>query len=258
MYQAEKRHDEREAMFKKAKAMVLKVRARMPRLGTRKLYFLLKDAFSAKGIKLGRDALFSLLRREHMLITRKKNYAKTTNSKHWLKKHPNLLRDVRPIHPEQVFVSDITYVKTREQTCYLSLVTDAVSRKIMGYNLSKDLGAESTVKALEAAIENKQRQVGTIHHSDRGLQYASAIYQEKLKKSGMIPSMTDGYDCYQNALAERVNGILKQEFITVTCNDIKELKTLVKESVEIYNSERPHLSLGMRTPNDAHESGCGG
>jgi transposase InsO family protein len=244
-------------MLQEAKAMVLSVRARMPRLGTRKLYFLLKDAFSAKGIKLGRDALFSLLRREHMLIRRRKNYTKTTNSKHWLKKYPNLLKDVQPRHPEQVFVSDITYVKTREQTCYLSLVTDAFSRKIMGYNVSRDLGAESTAKALDAAIENKQRRMTTIHHSDRGLQYASSIYQKKLLESGMIPSMTDGYDCYQNALAERMNGILKQEFMVATCNDLEELNTLVKESVEIYNTERPHLSLGMKTPSDVHESGCG-
>ena len=257
MYQAEKRHDAREAKLQEAKAMVLKVRARMPRLGTRKLYFLLKDAFAAKGIKVGRDALFSLLRREHMLITRKKNYTKTTNSKHWLKKHPNLLKEVHPGYPEHVFVSDITYVKTREQTCYLTLVTDAFSRKIMGYNVSKDLGAESTIKALDAAIENKRRTVNTIHHSDRGLQYASSVYQEKLMESGMVPSMTDGYDCYQNALAERMNGILKQEFMIAKCNDFAELNTMVKESVEIYNSERPHLSLGMRTPSNVHESGCG-
>ncbi|SOB57606.1 Integrase catalytic region ISDde2 (fragment) [Pseudodesulfovibrio profundus] len=257
MYQAEKRHDAREAMYQEAKAMVLNVRTRMPRLGTRKLYHLLKDAFSAKGIRLGRDGLFSLLRREHMLIKRRKNYTKTTNSKHWLKKHPNLLKDVQPRCPEQVFVSDITYVNTREQTCYLSLVTDAFSRKIMGYNVSRDLSAESTTKALDAAVENKRRRVNTIHHSDRGLQYASSVYQRKLQESGMVPSMTDGYDCYQNALAERMNGILKQEFMVTKCNDFAELNTLVRESVEIYNSQRPHLSLGMRTPNDVHESGCG-
>jgi transposase InsO family protein len=99
--------------------------------------------------------------------------------------------------------------------------------------------------------------VNTIHHSDRGLQYASSVYQKKLQQSGMVPSMTDGYDCYQNALAERMNGILKQEFMFAKCNDFAELKILVRESVEIYNSQRPHLSLGMRTPNDVHKSGCG-
>jgi len=177
-----------------------------------------------------------------MLIKRRKNYTKTTNSKHWLKKHPNLLKDVQPKCPEQVFVSDITYVKTREQTCYL---------------VSRDLGAESTTKALDAAVKNKRRMVNTIHHSDRGLQYASSVYQKKLKQSGMVPSMADGYDCYQNALAERMNGILKQEFMFAKCNDFAKLKILVRESVEIYNSQRPHLSLGMRTPNDVHKSGCG-
>ena len=257
MYQAEKRHDAREAKLQEAKVLVLNMRARMPRLGTRKLYFLLKENFEAKGIKLGRDALFSLLRREHLLIKRKKNYTKTTNSKHWLKKHPNLLKEVHPRHPEQVFVSDITYLKTQDSTCYLSLVTDAFSRKIMGHSLSRDLTAESSVKALDAAIENSRKTVNTIHHSDRGLQYAASVYQERLAKAGMTPSMTDGYDCYQNALAERMNGILKQEFMIVTCNNFEELDTLVKESIEIYNSERPHLSLGMKTPNDVHESGCG-
>ena len=257
VYQAEKRHIEREAKLQEAKAMVLRVRARMPRLGTRKLHYLLKESFAASGVKLGRDALFSLLRREHLLIKRKKNYTKTTNSKHWLKKHPNLLKEGRPQTPEQVFVSDITYVKTHNQTCYVSLVTDAFSRKIMGFNVSKDLGAESTVKALDVAIKNKESNINTIHHSDRGLQYASSIYQQRLASAGMIPSMTDGYDCYQNALAERINGILKQEFMVATCKNFEELKTLVKESIKIYNSERPHLSLEMKTPNDIHKSGCG-
>ena len=257
MYQAEQRHEVREAKLQKAKAIVQEVRNRLPRLGTRKLYFLLKPTFVDQGIKLGRDALFSLLRREHMLITPRKNYTKTTHSKHWLKKHPNLLKEVKPDCPEQVFVSDITYLKTRKRTCYLALVTDAFSRKIMGYNVSEDLGAESTVKALEVAIRNSQEPMNVIHHSDRGLQYASSLYQQKLKNAGMLPSMTDGYDCYQNALAERVNGILKQEFLFARCNDTRELETLVKESIEIYNSERPHLSLKMLTPNDVHESGCG-
>lgn len=255
MYQAEKRHDAREAKLAEVKRLVLNTRARMPRLGTRKLYFLLKESFSARGIKLGRDGLFSFLRREHLLIKQKKNYTKTTNSKHWLKKHPNLLKEITPKRPEHIFVSDITYLKTKDQTYYLSLVTDAFSRKIMGHYLSQDMGADSVSKALDQAISSSWRTSGVIHHSDRGLQYASSVYQNKLTKAGMFPSMTDGYDCYQNALAERVNGILKHEFLFPICNCFEELQTLVRESIKIYNTERPHLSLGMKTPENVHKTG---
>jgi len=237
---------------------VLNLRVRMPRLGTRKLYFLLREKFVVRGIKLGRDAFFALLRREHLLIRPKKNYTKTTNSKHWLKKHPNLLKEFKAQQPEEVFVSDITYVKTSKKTYYLSLITDSFSRKIVGHNLGYDLSAEGASKALDMAIKGRKTKKRTIHHSDRGLQYASAVYQNKLLKAEMVPSMTDGYDCYQNALAERINGILKQEFLTVTCNSYDELNSLVKESIEIYNYERPHLSLKMKTPNQIHELGCGG
>jgi transposase InsO family protein len=256
VYQAEKRFEFRAIQLQVVKELVLAVRARMPRLGTRKLYSLLCDAISAKGIKLGRDALFALLRKEHMLIRRKRNYTKTTNSKHWLKKHPNLFKDTRPSSPEQVFVSDITYLSTREQTYYLTLVTDAYSRKIMGHSLNRDLGAEGVSKALEKAARNRLTTKEAIHHSDRGLQYASTIYQDKLSKAGMLCSMTDGYDCYQNALAERVNGILKQEFLFVPCKSYDELKAVVDESIGIYNTERPHLSLNMKTPEYVHKMGC--
>ncbi len=238
------------------KKLVLAVRARMPRLGTRKLYALLREAISAKGIKLGRDALFAMLREEHMLIRPKKNYTKTTNSRHWMKKHPNLLKENQPTGPEEVFVSDITYLVTNKRTYYLSLITDAFSRKIMGHSLNPDLGAEGASRALDIAAKSRLTTKRTIHHSDRGLQYASALYQGKLKEARMIPSMTDGYDCYQNALAERMNGILKQEFLFVNCSNYEELNALVKESVEIYNSERPHLSLDMQTPESVHKSGC--
>jgi transposase InsO family protein len=206
-----------------------------------------------KDIKLGRDALFAFLRKEHLLVTPRKSYTKTTNSKHWLKKHPNLLKETEVNRPEQIFVSDITYLKAKEKTYYLSLVTDAYSRKIMGHNLSRGMEAESVAIALDEAIKAKLTTEKTIHHSDRGLQYASNIYQQKLKNAHMIPSMTDGYDCYQNALAERMNGILKQEFLFVGCQNYKELRTVVKESIEIYNSERPHLSLNMKTPNSVHK-----
>lgn len=226
---------------------------KMPRLGTRKLYYLLKNDFESNCIKIGRDALFDYLRSENLLIKQKKNYTKTTNSKHWLRKYPNLLEDFKPIGPEQVFVSDITYIKTREKTYYLSLVTDAFSRKIMGHKLSDDMSAENVVQALKMATKKRSTSKPLIHHSDRGLQYCSSLYQAELAKNKIMPSMTDGYDCYQNALAERINGILKQEFLIETCNTGKDLKKLIDESIEIYNSKRPHLSLRMKTPNFIHE-----
>lgn len=256
LYQARRRAEVREEELSRIKPLVREMRIRMPRIGTRKLYYLLKDEFVRQGIKIGRDALFAYLRSEHMLIKPRKSYTKTTYSKHWLRKHPNLLREVEVNRPEQVFVSDITYVKSNERTHYLSLVTDACSRKIMGHKLSDDLSAENVVQALKMAIRNRETGEPLIHHSDRGLQYCSSVYQDELKNNGINPSMTDGYDCYQNALAERVNGILKQEFLLETCNTGEELETMINESIETYNGSRPHLSLKMQTPNAAHKKAC--
>ncbi len=253
VYQQEVRNKERTKELEKVKSMVQTIRMEMPQIGTRKLYYLLKESFVRNHIKIGRDGLFRYLRSENMLVKPKKNYTKTTNSKHWLKKHPNLYGAMKLTRPEQAFVSDITYLKSREKTHYLSLVTDAFSRKIMGYKLSDNMNAENVVQALEMAVEKRTTSDVLIHHSDRGLQYASETYQNKLKAEIILPSMTDGYDCYQNALAERVNGILKQEFLYYKCNNTNELETLVKESIEIYNEKRPQLSLGMKTPNFVHK-----
>jgi transposase InsO family protein len=253
MYQRVTRSTEQADQLQIVHALVVQQRRLMPRVGTRKLHYLLKDELDAKGIKLGRDGLFRLLRCSHMLITPKKNYTKTTHSKHWLTKHPNLMKQVRPTHPEQYFVSDITYVKSAERTHYLSLVTDAYSRKIMGYHLSDDLSAESVAQALKKAVRHRHTTQELVHHSDRGLQYCSSVYQRQLRLNNILPSMTDGYDCYQNALAERVNGILKGEFLIYRCRTGKELNTLISESIDTYNNKRPHLSLGMKTPTFIHE-----
>ncbi|WP_407635930.1 IS3 family transposase [Owenweeksia hongkongensis] len=253
IYQARARALNRADELAQLKPMVLAIRMRMPRLGTRKLYYLLQSDLKKMGIKIGRDAFFDYLRSEHLLIRPKKTYTKTTNSKHWLHKHPNLLKEHKVTRPEEVLVSDITYVKTRERTHYLSLVTDACSRKIMGYHLSEDMAAEQVVKALKMAMKHRRSQAPMIHHSDRGLQYCAAVYQNELQKHQVTPSMTDGYDCYQNALAERVNGILKNEFLIETCNTASELQLLIKQSIETYNNLRPHLSLNYKTPNFIHE-----
>ena len=225
----------------------------MPRLGTRKLYFLLKPKLEQLGIKIGRDGLFDYLRKNNLLVKPKRSYTKTTYSRHWMKKHPNLFQGLAVKRPEQVFVSDITYVESDEGVHYLSLVTDASSRKIMGHELSYEMKASDTVKALERAIKNRQSTLPLLHHSDRGSQYCSALYQDVLNKHQIKPSMTDGYDCYQNALAERINGILKHEFLIYRCKTFEDLQVLVKESVDVYNQLRPHLSLGMKTPNEVHK-----
>ncbi len=225
----------------------------MPKLGTRKLYALLKPKLESAGIKLGRDGLFQYLRDHKLLIRRKRRYIKTTDSKHRLKVHPNRLKDFQVSRPEQVLVSDITYLKSDEGVHYLSLVTDAYSRKIMGYHLSRDMTAEEVVKALHHAAKQRLTTWPSLHHSDRGRQYSARVYQSALQRYDINPSMTDGYDCYQNALAERVNGILKQEFLLVRCQSFESLKCLVAESIEIYNTMRPHLSLGMKTPEEVHK-----
>jgi putative transposase len=237
--------------------MVQEVRRYLPRLGTRKLYYLIKPKLEAQGIKMGRDGLFSYLRAHHLLVKPKRSYTKTTFSKHWMKKHPNVFQETTLTRPEQAFVSDITYVESDQGVHYLSLVTDACSRKIMGHELSHEMKAQDVVKALKKAIEQRDTDKPLMHHSDRGSQYCSEAYQKVLRQHGIQPSMTDGYDCYQNALAERVNGILKQEFLIHRCKSFAELKTLVEESIYAYNHFRPHLSLGMKTPEEAHKkAGC--
>ncbi|MEG3620371.1 IS3 family transposase [Magnetovibrio sp. PR-2] len=253
IYQREWRAQSRMQEMEPVKAMVMDVRRFMPRLGTRKLYHLLKPRILALGVKLGRDGLFGYLRDEGLLVRPRRSYTKTTWSKHWMRKHPNLLKDHHADRPEAVFVSDITYLESDEGVHYLSLVTDAYSRKIMGYEVSRQMKAKDVAKALSMAIKARRSQKPLIHHSDRGLQYCSAIYQTILAAHHIRPSMTDGYDCYQNALAERINGILKQEFLLHRCKSFADLEKLVEQSIDIYNHMRPHLSLGMRTPQQVHE-----
>ncbi|WED26271.1 IS3 family transposase [Vibrio sp. DW001] len=255
VYQAIKRIQNRAKKLEPVRECVMYWRKYMPRIWARKLYQLIKPELEKQGIKLGRDGLFRYLREQGMLVQPRKSYTKTTNSNHWMRKHPNLLKEHSPKTPEEVFVSDITYVESEQGVHYLSLVTGAYSRKIMGYELSNEMKATDVVKALNMAVKNRQYSRNAIHHSDRGLQYCSGVYQTALTRSGIKPSMTDGYDCYQNALAERINGILKQEFLLYKCRGLDELKLLVDESIQIYNEMRPHLSLGMETPNEVHKKG---
>ena len=233
--------------------MVLQIRAALPRLGTRKLYHLLQKDMHQDGIKMGRDKLFNLLGRKGLLVYKKKKYTKTTNSKHWLKKYPNLASGLLLHKPEQLWVADITYLQTKTGHEYLHLITDAYSKKIMGYELSENLKAESTLRALDMAVKNRKYKHQLIHHSDRGLQYCSSLYTNKLKENGIKISMTEQYDPYENAVAERVNGILKDEFgLDEIFETNKALHKQLKQAIALYNNLRPHLSIKMLTPEMAH------
>jgi transposase InsO family protein len=226
----------------------------MPRIGTRKLQYLIQDDLRKQEIKIGRDVLFNFLRAEHLLIRPKRSYIKTTNSKHWMKKYPNLLEKIQVNRPEQVWVSDITYIKTDQGYRYLSLVTDAYSKKIMGYELNTDLSVDGPLKALKMAIKARSFQSNLIHHSDRGLQYCSAEYIKCLADHQINISMTQNGDPYENAIAERVNGILKYEFLLIDGFADENVATkAIVQSVDIYNHERPHLTWNMLTPVQAHK-----
>lgn len=251
-YLSRQKHRANEVVL--VKELVSEWRKLMPRLGGKKLYNLIKPKLLESDVKMGRDCFFDYLRDHDLLVKPVKRYTKTTFSHHRFKKHPNLFSDLSLKRPNQAYVSDITYIESEEGVHYLSLVTDAYSRKIVGHHLSKDMKAESVVKAIHAAKKHRfDERESLIHHSDRGTQYCSDTYQKELKKQKIKPSTTDGYDCYQNALAERVNGILKQEFLLFKCKTFTDLKKLIDESVMIYNHYRPHLSLGMKTPNQVHK-----
>lgn len=230
-------------------------RALHPRIGTRKLHYLLNQHAA---IKVGRDHLFALLREHRMLIQPKRAYHKTTQSHHRFHCHPNLIKSgtdqIIPTGIEQLWVADITYLPVQHGEAYLSLVTDAWSRKIMGYHVHDTLSTTDVVKAYKKALKTRTGSGILIHHSDRGIQYCSKLYQSEHAKYGVCCSMTDGYDCYQNALAERVNGILKYEYLFHKPKDLQEAKELVKNSIWIYNYKRPHLSLKYKTPNEVHQA----
>lgn len=237
-----------------AKQKVLSVRAVMPRLGTRKLYYLLQANFKKEGIALGRDSLFNLLRDEGLLIGKKRRYTKTTNSRHWMHKYPNLIKGIELTHPEQLWVADITYIVVEDGFYYLHLITDAYSKRIMGYHLSGTLAASSSVKALQMAIKARKYDGALIHHSDRGLQYCSALYTKLLQQNGTAISMTEDGSPYDNAIAERVNGILKDEFgLDEGIQSAEDAHKLVNESIDIYNQHRPHMSNHYLTPYQMHQ-----
>ncbi|MBV7441477.1 IS3 family transposase [Weeksellaceae bacterium TAE3-ERU29] len=242
---------------KQARAMevielVKQVRYQLPRLGTRKLYHILQKELQA--MKIGRDKLFDILRANHLLIEPKRSYYITTNSHHRFRKHKNLVEKVVPTRPDEQWVSDITYIGKRENPMYLALITDAYSKKIVGYDVSNSLDVSGCLRALKQAVKSrKDKKLPLIHHSDRGLQYCSDTYQELLAKNKIQCSMTESYDPYANAVAERINGILKQEF-KIDCygKNVEDKKVLVADAIKKYNTLRPHYSCFYRTPEQMH------
>jgi len=251
-YRSKRRALKNQQRAQRVISLVTSVRLRMPRLGGKKLYHILQGEL--KELNVGRDKLFDILRANHLLIKPKRQYHVTTNSYHRFRKHKNLIENVKVCHPEQVWVSDITYIGERSNPQYLALVTDLYSKKIVGFDVSNSLSVAGSIRALQMAlISRKYKKADLIHHSDRGLQYCSDQYQELLNKHKVRCSMTEKYDPYQNATAERINGILKQEFIMgIKSNDLALMKCLIKESIKIYNAERPHLSCQMHTPEFMH------
>ncbi len=241
----------------------------LPRLGTRKLYHLHREAFRA--LKIGRDALFDLLRQHELLIARKRSKRRTTDSRHGLLTYENLVKDNPPTAPKRVFVADITYVETLAGFRYAALITDAYSRKIVGYDLSAttcrlrlvgyDLSAslsiEGSLRALKMALSGVDDATGLIHHSDRGVQYCSRAYVEVLAEHRARVSMAAVGNPYENALAERVNGILKGEFfLDDLFVDEAQARATLAQAVWLYNERRPHLSLAYRTPSQVHAMGA--
>jgi len=234
--------------------MVNEIRIKIPKLGTRKLYYLLQN--DLKEISVGRDKLFKILKANHMLIKPSRSYHITTNSHHRFRKYKNIIESLDITHPEQVWVADITYIGNRQNPIYLALITDAYSKKIIGHDVSSSLDASGCVRALKIAIKSREYIDGNlIHHSDRGLQYCSNEYQKTLKKNNIKASMTETYNPYANAIAERVNGILKSEFLDYYGYklSLKLTKKVVDESIKIYNHDRPHYSCYMNTSNQMHK-----
>jgi transposase InsO family protein len=251
-YRRQRRTRESKSKAQRVVDLITGIRRRMPRIGVRKLYYLLFEKL--RELKVGRDKFFAILRANHLLIKPKRSYTITTDSHHRFRKHKNLLLNCIINRPDQVWASDITYIGTRDSPCYLSLVTDAYSKKIVGYYVADNLNTESSIQALKMAITNRTNiNQPLIHHSDRGIQYCSGSYQNILRKAAIRCSMTNNGDPYENAVAERINGILKQELlIDVDSHQLNFKKEIVREAIEIYNKERPHLSNHLLTPAQMH------
>jgi len=246
---------QRQEQNQKIKEIIQPIRQLMPRYGTEKLHLDIQPLLKMHHIKMGRDKFLRFCRENHLLVPKTKRFHITTDSKHFFHKSPNLIENLIPTHAEQVFVSDITYIALEQGYAYLALVTDLYSKKIMGYSMHHNMKVPMVKEALDMALKNRQyNHKSIIHHSDRGIQYCCPDYANYAKKKGMILSTTEKYDPYQNAVAERINGILKYEFgLVKTIPDLTIAKKIIAQAVQLYNHNRRHRSIGMNTPAKAHE-----
>lgn len=233
--------------------VVRKIRETQKRTGGRKLLEMVKDRVDPEHL-MGRDAFFNLLRSHGLHVRKRKFRAVTTNSYHWLHKYPNLIKGLVLERPNHLWVSDITYINTDKGFLYLYLVTDAYSRKIIGWHLSENLGSDNAILALFMALSQLPANcTEIIHHSDRGIQYCSLKYVKILETHGIKISMTENGDPYENAIAERVNGIIKTEWLyDMNLHDYTESRKAIRQIIRIYNTERLHSSIEMLTPEQAH------
>lgn len=235
---------------------VLRIRKNHRRMGCRKLYEMLQDFMLQHHIKMGRDALFTMLAAHNLLIRKRKRKIQTTQSLHWLRKYPNLIKNFVPTAINQLWVSDITYWKIKDDYVYISFITDAFSRKIVGYNVAPTLEAIESISSLRMAFSalGAENHSQLVHHSDRGVQYCSSQYVKLLQDYDVQISMTENGDPLENAIAERINGIIKEEYLhTYEVENIEQAKQLLKDVVTLYNNERPHMSIGNLTPNQIHQ-----
>jgi transposase InsO family protein len=228
------------------------IRKQQPRCGGRKLFIMLEFFFKQHNISMGRDNFFDLLRDNKLLVRKTKRAIYTTNSKHHFHRYANLVKGFEPMKAHELWVSDITYIPLKERFAYLYLITDAYSRKIVGFHVSDDMKVSSAVVALKKALAQKPPETIVIHHSDRGIQYCSIDYTALLKQHHAMISMTQSGDPLENALAERVNGILKTELISNSYPDIETASVSIAKAITIYNYKRRHSSINYQLPDDVH------
>jgi transposase InsO family protein len=234
---------------------VLRIRKDHQRMGTRKLCEMLTPIMMQHQVKMGRDKLFDLLAAHHLLIRRRRRNIRTTFSNHWLRKYPNLTRNFIPTAPNQLWVSDITYWKVNRYPVYITFITDAYSHRIAGYNLAETLEAVESIHALQMALSalGAESHLQLTHHSDRGLQYCSGEYVGLLNKYNIKISMTESGDPLENPVAERVNGIMKEEYLEpAAVKSVKEAIAYLHKAIALYNTERPHMSISNFTPDKVH------
>jgi len=252
-YKATRRRKVREVDEELVVELVKTLRREHPRMGGRKTMKVLDPEFTAAGVRIGRDRLFAVLGRHGLLVEPLPKSPRTTDSRHCLPVFRNLIAGLEPTAPNQVWVSDITYVRIGGGFAYLSLITDLYSRKIVGHHCGETLESMGCVKALDAALAALPADRYPIHHSDRGCQYCCHEYVDRLAGRSLPVSMTERNHCYENACAERVNGILKQEYgLRVTFRDIHQARMAVEDAIRLYNYGRPHMSLDFRVPADVH------